>query len=239
MVNSDEDDFDPERRHEREVAGQLATERSEFVSLMQHFYRGELGRVTAWRGRLDKTTNWAVGLMASLITWAFSAPDHPHYIILGSLVVVTVFLFVEARRYRIFDLWRSRVRLVEENIFANAADPEGVVHERWRTMLAEDLREPTIKVPFLEALVRRLRRVYFPMITIIVASWLFRVAVFGPTDIGVLEAAAIDPIPGSVVIGGVLLFYLVMAGLTAWPIDRLAKGEKRLPSERDDEWREK
>lgn len=238
MVDSDDDDFDPERRREREVAAELATDRSEFMGLIQHFYRGELGRVTAWRARMDKTTNWAVGLMATLITWAFSAADHPHYIILGSLGIVIIFLFVEARRYRIFDLWRARVRLVEEDVFANAIDPEGVVHERWRTMLADDLREPTIKVPFLEALVRRLRRVYFPMITIIVGSWLFRVAIFPPADVGVREAASIGPLTGSVVIVAVLLCYLAMAGLTAWPVDRLAKGEKRLPPKRSEEWRE-
>lgn len=231
------DDFEPEARAEREVAGDRADDRAEFVGLMQHFYRGELGRVTAWRARLDRTTNWAVGLMATLITWAFSAADHPHYIVLGSLGVVTVFLFVEARRYRIYDIWRSRVRLVEENVFANAADPEGVVHERWRTLLADDLREPTLKAPFLEALSRRLRRVYFPLITVVVVSWLFRITIFPPEPVDVREAAAIEPIPGSVVIGAVAVFYVAMFVVTLWPIDRLAMGEKREPPERPEGWR--
>lgn len=130
MGREEADDFEPSGRQEREVAGELAEERTEFVGMMQHFYRGELGRTTAWRARIDRTTNWAVGLMATLITWTFSGADNPHYIILGSLAVVAVFLVVEARRYRIYDIWRSRVRLVEENVFANAADPEGVIHER-------------------------------------------------------------------------------------------------------------
>jgi len=29
---------------------------------MGHAYRGELGRTTAWRTRIDRTTNWAVVL---------------------------------------------------------------------------------------------------------------------------------------------------------------------------------
>jgi len=202
---------------------------------MQHFYRGELGRTTHWRTRIDRTTNWAVGLVATLITWAFSATDRPHYIILGSLAAITIFLYIETRRYRIYDIWRSRARLVEENIFANAADLEGAVHEQWREFLADDLRRPTLKVPFLEALSRRLRRVYFPLMTIIVASWGFRIAIFSPD--GVWEAAAIDPVLGTFVVAAVSLFYLTMFGVTVWPTDRLAKGEKREPPEQMS-WRE-
>ena len=33
---------------------------SEFTTAMVHLYRGELQRATAWRSRLDNTTNWAV-----------------------------------------------------------------------------------------------------------------------------------------------------------------------------------
>jgi len=237
MARGKDDEFEPEGRNEREVAAELADQRAEFVGLMQHFYRGELGRTTDWRARIDRTTNWAVGLVATLITWAFSAADRPHYIILGSLAVVTIFLYIETRRYRIYDIWRSRVRLVEENIFANAADPEGVVHEQWRNLLADDLRRPTLKVPFLEALSRRLRRVYFPLMTIIVASWGFRIALFSPDDVGVWEAAAIDPLPGMLVVATVGFFYLTMFGVTVWPTDRLAMGEKREPPEQVS-WRE-
>lgn len=204
MGNGDDDGFEPTAEREREVAGELAGERSGFVGLVQHFYRGELGRTTAWRARLDRTTNWAVGIMATLVTWAFSAADNPHYIILGNLVAVTVFLVFETCRYRIYDIWRSRVRLVEENVFANAADPEGAVHERWRELLADDLREPTLKVPFLEALSRRLKRVYLPLLTIIVGSWVVRITVFGPDAASPFDVAAIAFVPGTVVVGSSL-----------------------------------
>lgn len=176
--------------------------------------------------------------MATLITWAFSSEGRPHYIILGSLAVVTLFLVVEARRYRTYDIWRSRVRLVEENVFANAADPEGVVHEGWRSLLANDLRKPTLKVPLFEALTRRLRRVYFPLITIIVVSWAFRILAFSPAEVDVWEAATVGPAPGSLVIATVVAFYLTAFVVTVWPIDRLAKGEKREVSEQPESWRE-
>lgn len=201
MADNEDEEFEAGGRREREVAGELANERAEFVGLMQHFYRGELGRATTWRDRLDRTTNWAVGVMATLITWTFSDPGNPHYIILGSLAAVTVFLVVEARRYRIYDIWRARVRLVEENVFANAIDPEGVIHERWRELLAEDLREPRLKIPFFEALSRRLKRVYLPLITFVIVSWRLRIAIFAPAEVGIFEAASIAAIPGAIVIG--------------------------------------
>ena len=239
MVDEADDEFEASGREEREVAGELATQRSEFVGLMQHFYRGELGRTTAWRARIDRTTNWAVGLIATLITWTFSDAGNPHYIILGSLAVLTVFLVVEARRYRIYDIWRARVRIVEENVFANAADPEGVLHERWRELLADDLRQPRLKIPLLEAVSRRLRRVYLPLITIVVVSWAIRITLFAPADVGFLDAAGIATVPGAVVVGAVSLFYAAIVALAVWPTERHAKGEKRAMSEETDRWRQR
>lgn len=84
--------------------------------------------------------------------------------------MVTVFLGVEARRYRVCDIWRSRVRLLEETVFANALDPEGVEQSTWRELLSDDLREPTLKTPAIEAVSRRLRRVYFPLISVLIGA---------------------------------------------------------------------
>jgi len=86
MTNSS-DEFDPESPEEREVAGEAAGDRADFLSLMGHAYRGELGRTTAWRTRIDRTTNWAVVLTASLLTWAFSGDSRPHYILLLGVVM--------------------------------------------------------------------------------------------------------------------------------------------------------
>ena len=90
------EDFDPESPEEREVAGKAATDRSDFLSLMSHTYRGELGRTTSWRTRIDRTTNWAVVLTASLLTWAFSADTRPHYILLVGMGMLLVFLILPA-----------------------------------------------------------------------------------------------------------------------------------------------
>jgi len=56
-----------------------------------------------------------VVLTASLLTWTLSNESRPHYVLLIGLVMLTVFLGIEARRYPMYDVWRSRVRLLEEN----------------------------------------------------------------------------------------------------------------------------
>lgn len=217
-------DFDPESREEREVAGDAATDRDEFLSLMGHAYRGELSRTTSWRTRIDRTTNWAVVLTASLLTWAFSTDSRPHYVLLVGMVMVTVFLGIEARRYRVYDVWRSRVRLLEENVFANALDPEGVEQSNWRELLSDDLRDPTVKTPVVEATGRRLRRIYFPLVSVLVGAWVVRIAVFARSPDSVVATASIGGIPGAVVLAVVAIYYAAVAAATAWPIGRQAKG---------------
>jgi len=228
-------DFDPESPEEREIAGEAATDRSDFLSLMGHTYRGELGRMTSWRTRIDRTTNWAVVVTATLLTWAFSADSRPHYILLIGMAMVVIFLWIEVRRYRVYDIWRSRVRLLEENVFANALDPEGAAQSNWRELLSEDFREPTIKISAFEATSRRLRRVYFPLLSVLVAAWVVRLTVFGEFT-SVVAAAAVGAIPGVAVLLGVGVFYGSIVVLSFWPSGRQAKGE--LQSEPDaEEWR--
>lgn len=230
------DEFDPESPEEREVAGEAAGDRTDFLSLMGHAYRGELGRTTAWRTRIDRTTNWAVVLAASLLTWSFSGDARPHYILLLGVVMVTVFLGIETRRYRVYDIWRSRVRILEENVFANVLDSEGVEQSNWRELLSEDLREPAVKTPIIEAVSRRLQRVYFALLSVLLGAWLVRLTVFAEMPAGLIKTAAVGKVPGVVVSVAVGLYYAAVVVLTFWPHNRQAKGE--LQSQPDtEEWR--
>jgi uncharacterized membrane protein len=229
-------DFDPQSREEREIAGEAARDRSDFLSLMGHTYRGELGRTTSWRTRIDRTTNWAVVLTATLLTWAFSGDSRPHYILLIGIVMVTIFLGIEARRYRVYDVWRSRVRMLEENVFANALDPEGVEHSNWRELLSEDLRQPTVKTPLVEAVSRRLRRVYFALISVLLVAWVVRLTVFATTPTGLGDTATVGQIPGTIVLTSVGAYYAAVLVLTFWPGRRRAKGELQSRTE-SEEWR--
>jgi len=141
--------FDPSGERERGLGAGLFERDMGPSSSMAHLYRGEVHRMTRWRERLDRTTNWAVTVIAAILTWAFSDPTNPHYLVLVGLVT----LGIEAHRYRGFDVWRSRVRLLQQNVWAHGLDPgRGVDDDGWRGKLSEDYRNPTVKIPFEEAL---------------------------------------------------------------------------------------
>jgi uncharacterized membrane protein len=229
-------EFDPESPEKREVAGEAAGDRADFLSLMGHAYRGEMGRMTSWRTRIDRTTNWAVVLTATLLTWAFSGDARPHYILLLGIVMVTVFLGIETRRYRVYDIWRSRVRILEENVFANALNSEGVEQSNWRELLSDDLREPAVKTPLIEAVSRRLQRVYFALLSVLLGAWIVRLTVFAGTSGSLIDTATVGRVSGGVIVAGVGLYYAIMVVATFWPSTRQAKGE--LQSDPDaEEWR--
>jgi uncharacterized membrane protein len=137
---------------------------------------------------------------------------------------LTTFLLFGVRRCRGCGGGRSGVRVIEENVFADGLNPEGTVHRGWRTELADDLRKPTLKVSLREAMTRRLRRVYFPLLSVLLVAWGFRITLFVP-DERWLETAAVPGIPGGVVVLVVGGYYLLNLVVTAWPTRRQAKGE--------------
>jgi uncharacterized membrane protein len=221
------DDFDPEAPDQAGIGGEMVDDSADMSSILGDTYRGELDRETTWRSRLDQTTTWGVTVMAAILTWAFSSTDNPHYIILVGMVTVSVFLLIEARRYRDYDVYRSRVRLIQENLLANALDPtQGLEHTDWRKDLSRDYRTPTLKVTMREAIVNRLRRVYLALLSVLLAAWVFRITAFAPQE-SWLTTAAIVSVPGTVVVAIVGGFYVTVFALVFWPQQREAKGEFR------------
>ncbi|QDX39935.1 DUF2270 domain-containing protein [Salarchaeum sp. JOR-1] len=226
--------FDPEDQNAREVAAEAGQDHEEFLSLLPHYYRGEVGQMSTHLSRLDLTTDWAIALLTAVLALSFGSVDSPPYFILLGMLALIMFLLFDVRRYRTYDATRSRVRLIEENVFANAFDPSGTIHRNWRGELGDDLRKPTLKVSRLEALSRRLRRVYLPLLTVLLLAWLFRITVFVSGE-NPLETAAIPGIPGAVVVGIVTAVYLGALLLALWPTSREAKGE--FHGEEPGEWK--
>src|SRR5882672_5117786 len=99
---------------------------AEFNTAMIHFYRGEVQRSNTWRNRLDTTTNWAVLTAGATLSFVFSSPSNPHFVIPINSVLVAIFLLMEARRYRYYEIWSSRVRVIETGYFAQMLAPESV-----------------------------------------------------------------------------------------------------------------
>ena len=173
---------------------------------------------------------------AASLTWVFSSSGNPHCLLLIGMGAILIFHLVETQRHRALDVWRSRVRLLEEDVFATALDPiANPKHTTWREELSQDRREPALKTPFFEAYVRRLRRVYSALLLILLAAWVARITVFTPGK-DVFESAAMIGISGSMVIVAVGFIYLITLGITFWPIDRKAKGEF-YDREKEGEWK--
>src|SRR3989337_395437 len=84
---------------------------SEFTTAMAHYYRAEMQRANVWRQRLDNTTNWAVITAGAAISFALGSPNNHHGVILLNTLLITLFLYLEARRYRYYELFSSRGRL--------------------------------------------------------------------------------------------------------------------------------
>jgi uncharacterized membrane protein len=183
----------------------------EFNTAVVHLYRGEVSRANTWRTRLDGTTNWAVLTTGATLSFAFSSATNTHVMILLNSLLIGFFLFIEARRYRYYDLWRARVRLMETEFFSGLLIPQREAPEtdNWRELLAGDLLQPHFNMSLWDAMSRRLRRNYSWIFVVLVLSWMIKVAIHPTptTDFEViLLRAAIGPISGPIVLATGVIF---------------------------------
>jgi uncharacterized membrane protein len=175
-----------------------------------HLYRGELGRMTQYRVRLDTTTNWAVGTTAAIATFSLSARELPHYVLGLPVLLNVLFLWMEARRFRGMVLIAQRVRLLERGFYVQALGGEHL--ENWHRALVESLRHPTVPITYLQAFSVRLRRNYIWLLATVYMTWLVKLDLSGH----IVDAAHIGSIPGPVVLTMALVTLvplLVIAGL--------------------------
>ena len=149
---------------------------SSYITAMSHFYRGELGRIMSWRQRLDVTTSWAITVTSSIFTIAFSFRDVPHLIFFFNIAVVWMLLWIEARRYRFYDAFRARVRMLEAHFLVPIVSQNtGMLQGEWQKLVCEDLLLPSFKISRLEALGRRLKRNYLFIFVIVLVAWVTKI----------------------------------------------------------------
>jgi len=147
-----------------------------YVNAMSHFYRGELGRSMVWRQRLDVTTNWAITSSTAIITIAFSAREVPHIIFFFNLAIVTVLLWIESRRYRFYDAFRARIRMLEAHFLVPMVmENRDLLQGEWKKLVCEDLILPSFKISKLEAIGRRMKRNYMFIFILILVAWLTKI----------------------------------------------------------------
>lgn len=149
---------------------------SEATTAMAHYYRAEVARMTSWRDRLDTTSNWAITVTAALLSVSLSTTTAHHSVLLFAMVLITLLLYVEARRYRFYDVYRMRVRQFEKHYFGQMFSGEGTRGaEPWLAMLAQELRHPKFRITFGLAMRRRLRRNYVWMYVILLVAWVLKI----------------------------------------------------------------
>ena len=90
--------------------------------------------------------NWSMTVVAGLLSVSLSTPASHHGVILFAMLLISVFLLIEARRYRFFDVYRARVRQLERHYFAQALFPQAELKADWAQEIAASLREAPLQI---------------------------------------------------------------------------------------------
>jgi len=194
------------------------------LGTLAHLYRAEMYRSKIWRVRLDATTNWAVATSGiALSVTISSAANSPLPLVLVGMLLL-VFLGIEARRYRYFDIWRTRVRILEVCFYGPMLRGEGVRTESgWNRALASDYEQIHFHISFWEAAGPRLRRNYVWIFLIQTLSYLAKIMIH-PTPAQsvneLLARAAIGPLSGTAVLLSGLVFHIGLMALALITLQR-------------------
>jgi uncharacterized membrane protein len=204
------------------------------LGALAHLYRGEVYRSTIWRSRLDQTTNWAVVTTGLALSLTFSNPYASvlPLILVGLLVVV--FLMFEARRYRYFNVWRARCRLMETDLYGPLLRGVGVSMDgHWNTLLAADYATPRFHIGYWRAIGRRLRKNYGYILAIQAVAYYGKLAIH-PVAVTswqeFVERAAIGPLPGTLVVLAGMVFHgsWVIVALVTLRIEQRSRSNRKL-----------
>lgn len=190
------------------------------VAATVHIYRGLMDRSSTWRLRIDNPTNWAIVTSGTSVSFALSDETHSHAVLLLVMLFVIMFLMVEARRTRYYDLWSSWLRLLETEYLAPILQDNSITgNDTWQELLVRDLGYPHFKAPLGKMLQRRLRDHYMAIYSFLLGSWLLKLLQHPASGIGcsadtVVCHATVGPLPGWLVLAGVGCFYAVLVVAT-------------------------
>jgi len=181
------------------------------IGSLAHLYRGEVYRSTIWRTRLDATTNWSVVTLGLAMSVSFASPEASSLPLLLVGVLIVMFLILESRRYRYFNVWRARARWIERHYYApmllTSHCPEP---GEWQDILAKDYLKPQYHIGFWRAMGRRIRRNYMWIFGFQALAYFGKIVVH-PEPLHSIESffdrMAVGPFPGAVVLVFGVLFH--------------------------------
>ena len=201
------------------------------VNGLIHLYRAEVGRLTAYRARMDTTTNWAITSSALVATFALGNEEVSHAAFLFLMFINYYFLMLEGRRYRAFEGSRQRAELLERTFYPELLGEP--TPPDWPEKVANSLKQPTEVVSTLGAIGWRLRRSYLGIYGAILFAWIAKLDLVLPSGFNLwtlVERAHIGSIPGAVVFVVVIALYAWLAVLAFSAPHRYAYGSE--------EWRD-
>jgi uncharacterized membrane protein len=194
----------------------------EFVTTVSHFHRAEIGRMAGWRDRIDRTTNWAITVVAAMLSLSLSTSSAHHGVLIFAMLLILLLLWIEARRYRFFDVYRKRVRQLERHYFAQLFSPREDHSANWLAIIGEGLRTPKFHISYRTAFARRLRRNYVHMFAILLFAWVLKISTpslqddaagsggFVHTAAEAVANAALGPLPGWLMVAAVAAFNIAL-----------------------------
>jgi uncharacterized membrane protein len=165
-------------------------------------------------------------------------------------LLVTVFLFIEARRYRYYEVWSSRVRVIETDFLAPLLSPKVravTSRDAWAEHLAEDLLRPHFTVGLFEAVGRRMRRNYIWIFLLLALSWFIKIAIH-PTPVSSAKEfvvrSGVGGLSGAIVIAIGLIYNGLLLTITVLTIrsreqwdEVSASGFSTPPADHSASWR--
>lgn len=190
------------------------------IGALAHLYRGEVYRSTVWRTRLDTTTNWSVVTLGVALSITYSSPEASPLPLVLVGVLILLFLTLEARRYRFFNVWRARARWIERHFYVPML-MDGDLHteEDWQVTLAKDYSQPQYHVSYMVAVARRVRSNYLWILLIQTLAYAGKLMVH-PTPVrsvsDFVNRADIGPFPGEMVLLAGTAYIAVGIGLVVW-----------------------
>jgi uncharacterized membrane protein len=190
------------------------------IGALAHLYRGEVYRSTVWRTRLDTTTNWSVVTLGVALSITYSSPEASPLPLVLVGVLILLFLTLEARRYRFFNVWRARARWIERHFYAPMLmEGDQKTERQWQATLAEDYRNPKYHISYMVAVARRVRSNYLWILLIQTLAYIGKLLVH-PTPVSSLSAfvnrADIGPFPGELVLMAGAVYIAAGIGLVLW-----------------------
>ncbi len=187
--------------------------RSEYITALAHFYRAEMYRSMVWRTRLDTSTNWAIISTLAILTSSLNNPSYATESLLLGMFVNVIFLVIEARRFRFFDVWRARVRMMEENFYGGILRRDQTsIDKEWGCQVADDLLCPRFHLTRIQAFRARLMRNFRFIFALFLVAWVgHRLAPGGPDKF--LSGLQVFPqwVPDAMV--GILYLVLILIAI--------------------------